>query len=136
MKVGPVLESCLCVDDLDAAARFYTEVLGLELVAREPGRHVFFRCGTSMVLLFNPVATAAPTRVNGPLMLPHGTTGAGHLAFRATAEELSAWREHFAAMGVRIESEIEWPEAGRSLYFRDPAGNLLELAPPKLWGLS
>lgn len=136
MKVGSVLESCLCVEDLDAAARFYTEVLGLDLVAQEPGRHVFFRCGASMVLLFNPVVTAEPTRVQGALIPPHGTTGAGHLAFRVAADELPAWRAHLAAKEVQIESEVEWPEAGHSLYFRDPAGNVLELATPDLWGLA
>ena len=30
--------------------------------------------------------------------------------------------------------EVPWPEGGRSIYFRDPAGNSLELAPPTLWG--
>ena len=35
--------------------------------------------------------------------------------------------------GVAIEAEVEWPSGGRSLYFRDPAGNVVELAPPTLW---
>ena len=26
-----------------------------------------------------------------------------------------------------------WDEGGRSIYFRDPAGNVVELAPPTLW---
>lgn len=136
MRAGPVLESCLCVDDVDAAARFYTEVLGLEPVVQEPGRHAFFRCGSSMVLLFNSAATAAPIHVNGALIPPHGTTGAGHLAFRVATDDLSAWRDHLAAEGVRIESEVEWPGGGHSLYFRDPAGNCLELATPELWGVA
>ena len=33
-----------------------------------------------------------------------------------------------------VEMEVEWPEGGRSLYVRDPAGNSVELAPPTLWG--
>lgn len=136
MRVGAVLESCLCVDDVDASARFYAEVLGLELVARETGRHAFFRCGRGMVLLFKAAATAAPARVNGGLIPPHGTTGAGHMAFRVARDELPAWREHLAEAGVRIESEVQWPEGGHSLYFRDPAGNCLELATPELWDLS
>ncbi|MDQ3546548.1 MAG: glyoxalase/bleomycin resistance/extradiol dioxygenase family protein, partial [Verrucomicrobiota bacterium] len=43
------------------------------------------------------------------------------------------WRERLQEAGVAIESEVEWPEGGRSLYFRDPAGNSVELAPPTLW---
>ena len=38
--------------------------------------------------------------------------------------------------GVAIESEVDWPSGGTSLYFRDPAGNVLELAPPTLWGVT
>jgi hypothetical protein len=55
-----VLESSLYCPDLDGAERFYRDVLGLEVVARQVGRHVFLRCGEGMVLLFNPDATADP----------------------------------------------------------------------------
>ncbi len=30
--------------------------------------------------------------------------------------------------------EVNWDQGGTSLYFRDPAGNSIELAPPTLWG--
>lgn len=137
MKVHHVLESCLCAPDLEAAERFYTEVFGLELVAREPGRHVFFRCGESMVLVFNPEHTAVtPSQVNGAPIPLHGTTGAGHLAFRMEAGEVAAWRARLSALGVKIESEVEWPGGGHSLYVRDPAGNSIELATPALWGMA
>jgi hypothetical protein len=36
---------------------------------------------------------------------------------------------------VAIEHEATWPRGGRSFYFRDPAGNSLELATPRIWGL-
>jgi catechol 2,3-dioxygenase-like lactoylglutathione lyase family enzyme len=45
---------------------------------------------------------------------------------------LEAWR----AQDVRIEREIAWPGGGYSIYFRDPSGNSVELATPKLWGLA
>ena len=35
---------------------------------------------------------------------------------------------------IAIESEITWKNGARSVYFRDPAGNSLEFAEPKLWG--
>ena len=59
-KLSKVLESSLYVSDLDAAEAFYAEVLGLTLHSKLEGRHVFFRCGNQMVLLFNPEATADP----------------------------------------------------------------------------
>jgi hypothetical protein len=32
--------------------------------------------------------------------------------------------------GVSIEKEVEWPRGGKSLYYRDPAGNSVELVTP------
>ena len=42
--------------------------------------------------------------------------------------------EHLAASGVAVEQEVVWPRGGRSLYFRDPAGNAVELVTPGVWG--
>ena len=124
-----VLESVLYCDDLSAAEAFYREVLGLAFVSRRPGRHVFFRAGGSMVLIFNAAATSAgPTVVSGQDVPAHGARGAGHLAFRLAEPAFQAWRHRLEARGVAIESEVCWPGGGRSLYFRDPAGNSLELA--------
>ncbi len=122
-----VLETGLYARDLDAAERFYTEVLGLEVLYREAGRHVFFRCGTGTVLVFKPGATQMSETV------PHGSTGAGHVAFAVESDRLAAWRDHFTAHDIEIEHEEDWGERGRSLYVRDPAGNSVELATPTLW---
>lgn len=130
MKVRRVLETCLYVDDLDVAERFYTEVLGLSLLSRQPGRHVFLRCGEQMVLLFDPVACQ---QEDGEFPT-HGARGAGHVAFAASNSQLPAWRARLVAAGIPIEREITWPGGGRSLYWRDPAGNSLELASPRIWG--
>ncbi|HVC34563.1 MAG TPA: VOC family protein [Chloroflexota bacterium] len=130
MRVTQILETCLYVDDLEAAEAFYATVLGLELYAKLPGRHVFFRCGDGMFLLFDPRATSQPVD-NFPT---HGAHGAGHGAFAVAPEDLPAWREQLGRHGVPIEAEIAWPSGGQSLYFRDPAGNSLELATPTTWG--
>jgi catechol 2,3-dioxygenase-like lactoylglutathione lyase family enzyme len=37
--------------------------------------------------------------------------------------------------GVAVESEVAWPQGGRSIYFRDPAGNSLECAEARIWGI-
>jgi catechol 2,3-dioxygenase-like lactoylglutathione lyase family enzyme len=140
MKVNTVLETCLCVNDIDAAEAFYTNVLGMEAFAKQPGRHVFFRCENAVFLLFNAAKTsdlnAPPTLVNGSVVPPHGTTGAGHVAFRCQENELPGWRIQLEKAGVEIESEVEWPGGGKSIYFRDPSGNCLELATPAIWGFS
>ena len=136
MKPSGILESALYVDDLAKAEAFYGEMLGLERIAKVDGRHVFFRCGDGVLLLFDATATVTPPAPGAKLPVPpHGTTGDGHLCFRATADEIEAWARHLAARGVAIEADFEWPNGGRSIYFRDPSGNSVEFAEPKIWGL-
>lgn len=136
MRPAAVLETCLYARDLPAARRFYGEVLGLEVHEEPDGRHVFFRCGRAMLLVFNPEETRAKTlHVAGALVPLHGAVGPGHVAFAVRDDEIDSWRAHLAAHGVAIESEIAWPRGGRSLYFRDPAGNSVELATPRIWGI-
>ncbi len=131
-----VLESVLYCDDLGAAEAFYRDVLGLTFVARRTGRHVFFRAGTSMVLIFDArAASAEATAIGTSTVPPHGASGPGHLAFRLAEPAFGAWRRRLESRGVAIESELHWPEGGQSLYFRDPAGNSLELATADIWGL-
>jgi catechol 2,3-dioxygenase-like lactoylglutathione lyase family enzyme len=135
MTPAAILESALYVDDLDKAEAFYGEVLGLTRIAKAEGRHVFFRCGDGVLLLFNADATEIPPPADARLPVPpHGARGSGHLCFRAAGEEIEAWRRDLEKKGVAIEADFEWPNGGRSIYFRDPAGNSLEFAEPKIWG--
>lgn len=137
MTPSAVLESALYVDDLDKAEDFYGRVLGMERIAKVEGRHVFFRCGQGVVLLFDPQQTVKPPAPGAKLPVPpHGTSGEGHLCFSGSAEEIERWTAHLQAHGVAIEADFEWPKGGRSIYFRDPAGNSLEIAEPRIWGLS
>jgi catechol 2,3-dioxygenase-like lactoylglutathione lyase family enzyme len=128
-----ILETVLYAVDLDAAERFYGDVIGLEQVAKVKGRHVFFRCGEQVLLIFNPVATLKAPPPHALPVPPHGATGPGHVCFAASRAEIGAWKAKLGAAGVAIESEFDWPQGGRSLYFRDPAGNSLEFAEARIW---
>jgi len=131
-----ILESALYVDDLDAAETFYRDVMGLERIAKVEGRHVFFRCGGGVLLLFDPAQTVNPPAPDAKLPVPpHGASGHGHLCFAGTEDEIERWKAHLEGQGVAIEADFRWPSGGRSIYFRDPAGNSLEIANPKIWGL-
>ncbi len=146
MRPDRILETILYAADLDAAEAFYRDVLGLEPQTRAPGRHVFYRIGSQMLLIFNPDETAVSPSPDARLPVPpHGAHGAGHACFAATAEEIDAWAARLARWSVAIEADIRWPVAdgapdgapgGRSIYFRDPAGNLLEFAEPRIWGIT
>lgn len=128
-----ILETALYAADLDAAERFYGGLLGLRRVARAGTRHVFYRCGPGMLLIFNPAETRRPASEGGLPVPPHGAEGQGHVCFAADAGELVAWATRFAAEGVPIEADFRWPNGARSLYLRDPAGNSVEFAEPALW---
>ena len=137
MEPPPILgtlESALYADDLDAAEAFYGGTIGLTVVMRQPGRHVFFRAGPSILLVFDPAATERPAPPGARLPVPpHGARGPGHYCFSVAAEAIEGWRAHLEAAGVAIEADFRWPSGARSIYVRDPAGNSLEFAEPALW---
>lgn len=128
-----VLEASLYAADLDAAEHFYGTILGLDQILRVPERHVFFRVGRTVLLVFNPDATAKPSKNPDLPVPPHGAHGPGHVCFTATASELDAWRTRLAAAGVAIEADFLWPNGARSIYVRDPAMNSVEFADSRLW---
>jgi catechol 2,3-dioxygenase-like lactoylglutathione lyase family enzyme len=134
MQPQAILETAIYARDLAAAKAFYGGMLGLPVIAEVEGRHVFFRVGTGVLLIFDPAATAVPS-TNPALPVPvHGAWGAGHVCFAASREEIALWRERLARAGVEIEAEFDWPNGARSIYVRDPAGNSIEFAEPRLWG--
>lgn len=133
MKADRILETALYVRDVAEAVKFYADSLGLELARPATQRNAFFRCGTGILLLFKAEETLKPATI-GELPIPtHGTSGPGHVCFAATPEEFSGWIGHLKGQNIAIERELVWPNGARSLYFRDPSGNSLEIAEPKLW---
>jgi catechol 2,3-dioxygenase-like lactoylglutathione lyase family enzyme len=131
-----ILETVLYAHDLGATETFYRDVLGMAPFARAQARHLFYRCGDQVLLIFNPAATRAPPAPDALPVPSHGMDGEGHVCFRASAAEIDGWRSTLAAKGVAIEADFEWPGGGRSIYFRDPAGNCLEFAEPRIWKLA
>jgi catechol 2,3-dioxygenase-like lactoylglutathione lyase family enzyme len=131
-----VLETVLYAKDLAAAEAFYRDALGMESFAKVAGRHLFYRCGDQVLLIFNPDATKVPAAPGTLPVPPHGMDGEGHVCFRASADEIDAWRQRLEDSNIVIEADFEWPGGGRSIYFRDPAGNCLEFAEPRIWKLA
>lgn len=123
-----VLETCIYVQEVDRTERFYEQMLGLRVVGKAAGRHVFFRVAPGSLLL---AFRAEATRKGGSLP-SHGTAGESHLALTIPPEELAAWKAHLSRHGVEVELEHQWPR-GMSLYFRDPDRNLVELVTADIW---
>ena len=128
-----VLESALYYPhaEREATLAFYERTLGLPRVAGwDDG--TAFRVGAGVLLLFDREHLAVR---EGPISA-HGADGPGHVCFLARGEEYEDWLEWLGGAGVEITHEQEWPRGGRSFYFADTAGNLLEVADRELWPAS
>ena len=108
--------------------RFYRTVLGMRPIGRKSGQFLFFRAGRSVFLLFE--VDRARAQDSPP---PHGARGPGHTCFQVPGDAYADWKTHLATHDVEVEEEMRWPGGGRSFYFRDPAGNALEIADRDIW---
>jgi catechol 2,3-dioxygenase-like lactoylglutathione lyase family enzyme len=111
------------VNELASAERFYTEVLGLSVIAHL-GDQTLLQCGPQNLALFEvkrPPLTPAQRRdrISHPL-------GQGHHAFRVNRTDFESARAKLAAAGVESAKPIDWGDHD-CLYFLDPDGNLLEI---------
>lgn len=126
-----IIETAIYVDDLNTTAEFYGNTLGLKVIGKEAGRHVFFQVGEANVLLaFLPDVT-----LQGNHLPSHGSKGPSHFALGIEQASLDEWRNYLQERNITIEQEVEWPSGGRSIYFRDPSGNSVELVTPGVWRL-
>jgi len=129
LRILSVYETVLYTPDPRAAAEFYSDALGLEQLEDPDDLSAVFRLPAGQVLLiFNPQLSSQPGRP----VPSHGSAGPGHIAF---AIEGGAYEDAVARLrdkGIEIEREIDWGR-GRSVYFRDPAGNSVELVDGDIW---
>lgn len=133
IKVRNVGHVVLKVRDLERAARFYRDVLGLKEVARGTfGRPMaFFSTGDNHHdVAVMEVGADAPTPV------PEAT-GLYHVALRigTSLDELRAARAHLTAHGI-TEMRVRDHVVSQSIYVSDPDGNNVELyvdADPAIW---
>jgi len=129
-RITRVYETVLYADDVAAAAAFYADVVGLRQIEPPDELSAAFRTPDGgLVLIFDPERSSAP----GRFVPAHGATGAGHVAFMVGEGTLDAAQHALEERGVEIEREITWPLGGRSFYFRDPAGNSVELVEGEIW---
>ncbi len=128
MQFSQIKETCLYTTDLNAARDFYADVLELPLIHDYEGRHLFFRIGTSVLLIFNPEATRLEDNLP-----PHFASGKQHIAFECQTDDYQAWKDRLIAAGIIITHEQDWPGGRLSFYFEDPAGNVLEVIQPGVW---
>jgi len=124
-----ILETSLYSNNLDQAERFYLDVIGLKLLKKKEGRHLFFKCADSVLIVFNP----EESEKEGGKAATHGSTGEGHMAFGVKDGEIENWRVRLGEHSVEIEKETVWEDGSRSLYFRDPDNNSIEIISEYHW---
>ncbi len=129
MSIRQIKETCLYVTDLDRTTQFYHERLGLPVIGRVEGRHVFFRAGTSVLLCF----IAGKTK-DDPDLPPHYGSGHLHMAFEVSPADYETWKEKVGRAGITVIHEATWRGGHRSFYFHDPDGHVLEIVPEGMWG--
>jgi catechol-2,3-dioxygenase len=132
MKFSKIIETCIYSSNLDEMKHFYMDHLGLEFVSEEKGRSVFLKAGKSMLLLFNPLNTLNKTNKIFPIHGAFTPPSIIHFALEIDKEDYGKWKEILEDNQIHIEKEIELPNS-RSIYFRDPAGNLVEFITNNAW---
>jgi catechol-2,3-dioxygenase len=136
MPVNPVRlnHAVLFVADLQRAERFYAEVFGMTVVAREPRANAVFlrlpRSGNHHDLGLFGVGPLAPPKKRGGI-------GLYHLAWQVdTIEELAQARETLVAADTYTGESSHG--ATMSIYGADPDGNEFEvmwMLPREDWGV-
>ena len=127
------LETGLYVSDLARSREFYSRLFGFPMMVGDERFCAFDVAGRDVLLLFLKGGTPGPVRTPGGWIPPHDGAGRLHFAFAVAAEDLATWEARLAGEGIEIESRVDWPRGGRSVYFRDPDQHLVELVTPGLW---
>jgi catechol 2,3-dioxygenase-like lactoylglutathione lyase family enzyme len=128
-----ILETAIHTDDVERSRRFYEEVMGLKPMFTDQRLTAYDAGGGSVLLVFLRGGSAEPVVLPGGTIPGHGGAGCLHFAFALRADELGAWEGRLREHNIGIEAWMDWPGGGKSIYFRDPDGHLLELATPGLW---
>ena len=109
------------VRDMDAMRHFYETLLGFSLQRVLSSGWIEFRIGG------NTLALAIPSRTASDRPVPVGSA-ALQLAFKVSVAEVDACAEELVRKGISLVSPPTDQVFGhRTLFFRDPDGNLLEV---------
>ncbi len=132
MKINRVIETCIYSSDLRSLKKFYVEILGLSIIHEEEDKLIFMKAGKSVLLIFDPLRTS----INNDRLPTHGAItppSSIHFAMEIEEQEYQPCKELLVRNGIAIEKEVKWNSNTKSLYFRDPSGNLVELITPGGW---
>jgi len=122
VKVQQLGHVVLKVRERERSERFYTEVLGLQVVARrDTPPMTFFTLGNHHDFAIVALGAGTPDS-------PADSPGLYHVAFKVgdSIDDLRRTKEHLDALGVPIDA-IEDHAVAQSIYLHDPDGNAIEV---------
>ena len=131
--VTGIIETALYVDDLPRAIEFYRKVFGFPILVQDHRFCAFDVAGRSVLLLFLRGGSTEPIVLPFGVIPPHDGSGPWHFGISIPAGSDGEWERRLTEMGIIIDSQVTWPRGGRSLYFRDPDGHVVELLTPGVW---
>ena len=118
-------EVALIVNDLERMERFYTEVVGLELLRKFPGI-VFYKIGEGYAGHTQILALFHHSVRNRGIRDTEALTSLYHFALAIGLGDYHAEKERLENLGVTVRTEefawVHW----RSLFNTDPEGNSIE----------
>ncbi len=118
MYVNDIVEFTIQATDLDGLEQFYVRAFGLEVLSREDDRRWLKVGDRTRLGLWTPGRKE------------FGDQGGRHVHFALAAkpQQLDAIADRLSGeMGAEIVGPIEHDGGDRSIYVRDPAGNLVEV---------
>ncbi|MBA3726137.1 MAG: VOC family protein [Armatimonadetes bacterium] len=134
MPAHDLFELVLCVKDVDVAAAFYREVVGLEPISRPGNGWASFWAGEKNENRWLGLRQGSLLyEQHSPLPEGH-RFGPVHYAFKLPASEFDATLERLRAHDITVYGPENWEPGrfeGSSYYFYDPDANLLEVWFPK-----
>ena len=138
MQVSGILETALYVSDIKRSAEFYRRLFGFPTLLESERLVALDVSGRSVLLLFPEGGTTEPFPVpggGGVIPLHGGSRGGCHFAFSIASEDVESWQRRLESEAVAVDSLVTWPGGAKSIYFRDPDGNLAELITPGFWSM-
>jgi catechol 2,3-dioxygenase-like lactoylglutathione lyase family enzyme len=128
-----LVETALYVTDVRRSRDFYTRIFGFEAMGGNERIQPLNVGPGQVLLLFKRGGTPEPVPVGDGFIPPHDGGGEQHFAFGVPAASYEDWKSFLKSLDIDIESEVSWPQGGKSLYFRDPDRLLVELITPGVW---
>ena len=133
MNITGVVETAIAVTDVAASAAFYERVLGFGIQVQDDRFAALTVAPTQVFLIFKRGATSEPMPFAGGTIPGHDGSGRMHFAFGIPAADFNVWLGRLRTLEIEVESTVEWPRGGKSIYFRDPDQHAVELVTPGVW---